>query len=128
MPPISSQPYRWNSSRQNCNRIAIRLGIRKLLIFTDCDFVVDVVNGITSRPIKWTAYYCDFEDLDLTIRRNPQIDIIFNSVKAHSGNVHHNEAGHLAWRGANFPWWKPNYRMKFKCCSDDKIISTKIIE
>lgn len=61
--------------------------------------IVDAVNG--SLPsFQPTANRREFEELNRAIRQNPNMVIRFNYIPSHSGNVDHNEADHLARRGA----------------------------
>lgn len=86
------------------------LGITKLRINTDSKVVIDAATQLiakwkannwaslhTGKPIIDRRYY---EKLATAIARNPQIQIDFRHVKAHSGNEMHNEADHLAKKGA----------------------------
>lgn len=90
--------------------LARQLGVTKLCVNTDSKVVFDAAthlittwkeNGWKSlydgSPIKDRLY---FERLDKVICNNPDIKIKFNLVEGHSGNIHHNEADHLAKQGA----------------------------
>lgn len=90
-----------------------RLNKLKLSIFTDCDVVVDAVTKYIKqwKETGWCSlldghpilYRSDFEDLERTIKDHSNINLKFNLVKAHSDNQNHNEADHLARKGAELP-------------------------
>lgn len=90
--------------------LARQLGVTKLRINTDSQVVFDAGTKLISiwkannwesiydgKPIKDRRY---FEKFDAVLRRNPKITIDFRHVDGHSGNENHNEADHLAKRGA----------------------------
>lgn len=80
---------------------AHRLNIRKLRVNTDLKLIVDAVNG--SLPsFQPTADRHEFEELNRAIRTS-RMDIRFNYMPSLSGNDGHNEADHLARRGAELP-------------------------
>lgn len=90
--------------------LAAQLGVMKLRINTDSQVVFDAATDLISKWEKndWKSLYDGkkivdrlyFEKLEDAIRKNTQITIVFNRVEAHSGNIHHNEADHLAEKGA----------------------------
>lgn len=89
---------------------AARLGKEKLAVYTDLEAVVDAVNENIQKwkSNNWRSLYNEqpienrreFELLDEAIRKNSHMDIVFTHIPGHSGNVHHNEADHLARKGA----------------------------
>lgn len=89
---------------------ASRLYIRKLRVYTDCNNLYDAVNENIAKwkANGWRSLYngqplqsrADYEELD-RIMRSVSIDIKFKLLNAHSGNQYHNEADHLARKGAS---------------------------
>lgn len=89
---------------------AEKLGITKLRVNTDSKVVYDAMTDLIPKwkATSWHSLYDGkviadrryFEKLVSVIAMNPQMIIEFNHIPGHSGNVHHNEADHLAKKGA----------------------------
>lgn len=89
---------------------ARQLGVTKLCINTDSKLVFDAATYLIDewKENDWLSLYTGqaivdrpyFQKLKKAIGDHPEMDIKFNHVMAHSGNQHHNEADHLARKGA----------------------------
>lgn len=89
---------------------AKEFGITKLCINTDSQLVFDAATYLIDewKENDWLSLYTGqpivdrpyFQKLKNAICDNPHMTIKFNHLPAHSGNQHHNEADHLARKGA----------------------------
>lgn len=89
---------------------AKQLGVKKLCINTDSKLVFDAATYLIDewKENDWLSLYTGqpivdrpyFQRLKKAISENPDITIKFKHLLGHSGNQHHNEADHLARKGA----------------------------